>query len=365
MQENGPEHQRRCECAAKNRDLLIFWRRANKEAGFQILRGCAAVGRRDANDAADGKRSDIVRPAHPAHHQKNQTGEQQSRHRHSGNRIRGRTDLSGKSRGNGHEQKAKNYNQERAEQIHMQRGNCPDGRNERENPNTHELHREVLICSVQCAPSALLISSKIAQTGLQSMPDRGQRMDHAENPARRNSSGANIKNVSIANLIWIHLADRHRSRLKDSSQRAAEELYRGNQNQICQHATGAHDGRDARSDDVTDAEQLRSDFRRDRSAFEVCAEYVFRRFLPTFERNHHRFINQSDSEAGEDSPGADRSGQPSSARRFRPCFCFFRCGRTRFFRGPGFEHGGASCAFWIFQNAVFLDDERAPQRDHH
>ena len=93
LEQDRAEDERGSERAEQNGDLLIPRRRADEEAGLQILRSGAAVGRRDANDAADGKRGhEIARPG-PADEQKNQAGQQQGGHRHAGDRIRTGTDL--------------------------------------------------------------------------------------------------------------------------------------------------------------------------------------------------------------------------------------------------------------------------------
>ena len=73
-----------------------------------------------------------------------------------------------------------------------------------------------------------------------------------------------------------------------------------NEHEIREHAAGAHDRRDSRSDDVADAEQLGRDLGGNRSVPERSAEDLFGNFLPGLERDHHRLVDECESESGED-----------------------------------------------------------------
>ena len=59
----------------QDRDLLLPGRRADQEAGLEVLRGRAAVGRRDADDARDRQRRQAVFRPDPAQHDEDQAGQ--------------------------------------------------------------------------------------------------------------------------------------------------------------------------------------------------------------------------------------------------------------------------------------------------
>ena len=87
----------------------------------------------------------VIRRAGPAEQQEHQAGEEQCRDRHARNRVRGGADFSRQAGGNGHEQKAKQHDQHRAERIHVQRLRERDGGEQHDDADAHKLHREIAI----------------------------------------------------------------------------------------------------------------------------------------------------------------------------------------------------------------------------
>src|SRR3954465_9617831 len=100
-----------------------------------------------------------------------------------------------------------------------------------------------------------MILAEIRQTAAETMPDGRQRSQKADDTSGGYRPGADVKNVSAANVSRAHGADRHCSRGNRIRSVFAEELDRRDQDQISQDAAGAHDRRDARPDNVSDAEQ--------------------------------------------------------------------------------------------------------------
>src|SRR5438128_5806046 len=131
------------------------------------------------------------------------------------------------------------------------------------------------------------------------MPNRWQRSKQADDAARRDRTRAYVQNVSTANLRRAHLADRNGSGRKDGGHSRSEKLDRRNQNQISEHAAGAHNRSDAWPDDVTDTQKRRRYFRRDRSGLEWRAENFFGSGFPAFEAGHEHLINKPNTQARE------------------------------------------------------------------
>src|SRR5207244_881678 len=111
---------------------------------------------------------------------------------------------------------------------------------------------------------------------------------------------ANVQDVSAANLRWTHLADGNCSGGQDCGHSRSEKLNRWNQNQIGEYTARAHDRSDARTDDVTNAQERRRDFGGDRTGLKGRAENFFRRVLPTFEAGHENLIKKAHTQTRED-----------------------------------------------------------------
>ena len=125
------------------------------------------------------------------------------------------------------------------------------------------------------------------------------------------------------------------------------------------------DGGDARSDDVSDADQFGGNLHADRSGLERRAEDLFRYVLPKFEGDIERLVDQADEESAKDDLRARRLAETGGGGgphlRLR--------GRRRHGAilgvGARLEDRGAGRALRIFEDAVLLHDECAAQRDHH
>ena len=134
--------------------------------------------------------------------------------------------------------------------------------------------------------------------------------------------------------------DELRGREQGGRQAVAEELDRGDQHPGRQDAAGDHDAGDFRADDVADADELGGHLAADRGSLEEV-EHALGRVVPELEAAHEDLIDRGDAEAREHRPGA---------------------GAALLADDQDVRAGGA---FRVGQDAVLLDDERAPQRDHH
>ena len=73
----------------------------------------------------------------------------------------------------------------------------------------------------------------------------------------------------------------------------AEKFDQRDQQQIGKHAAGGHHRGNARADDVSDSQQLRSDLAGDGTALERCAKDLLRRVLPPVQRLHRDVVNHA------------------------------------------------------------------------
>ncbi len=163
-----------------------------------------------------------------------------------------------------------------------------------------------------------------------------------------------------------HAADGRVARRERPGEGVAEEVDHRDEHQVRQHAAREHDGADARADDVTDAEQFGRDFDRDRPTLERRAEDLSAgSSFHSLQRRVGRLVRQPDAETRRRSPGTRRGSESGG---FGGADFRLRAWRGKgavLGRSAGLEHGGAGGAFGVFEDAVFLDDERAAQRDHH
>ena len=263
LEQDRPQHDRRGERAGEDRDLLQPRRGSDQKAGLQILRRGAGVARGDADDGADRESGDVVGAAGPAHQEKDQAGEEQRRHRHPRNGIARRTDLPGQLRGDRGEQEPEHEDQQRAEQVHVQGRGEHDDDDDREAADQHPLHRDVPIG----APARGRAAAVSLEASAQAAPDHGQRSREAHHAARRHRARADVEHVGAADLVGAHVVDQLRPRRERSLQRVAEELDERDEQQVGEHPARAHDGGDARADDVAHAEQLGGNLRAHRAAF--------------------------------------------------------------------------------------------------
>ena len=88
VQRRPANHRRRCEHADDQRELLIDRCRTDDVSGLEILRGVAGIGGGDADDGADADGHRAISVAGPAEKDEQETGEDQRRDGHSGNRVR-------------------------------------------------------------------------------------------------------------------------------------------------------------------------------------------------------------------------------------------------------------------------------------
>ena len=112
------------------------------------------------------------------------------------------------------------------------------------------------------------------------MPDCRQRAEQADDPSRRHRARADVEHIGAADLVRTHLGDWNCPRLEHTGNVIAEELDQRNQHQVRQHAAGRGDGRNARADDVADAEQLGRDLDAHRAGRERRAKNLLRDVHP-------------------------------------------------------------------------------------
>jgi len=161
----------------------------------------------------------------------------------------------------------------------------------------------------------------------------------------RHCARTDVKHVSAANRIRFHLADRNGARRQRRGHAFAEKLNRRNQHEVGEHAARTHDGSDAWPDDVTDAEQRRRYFRRERAGFERRSENFTRNVFPCLKRGHPDLVNEPDTK-----PGEDRLRAGAGVIRFcGPRLVTRISRRARFRRSAGLQNLRASGAFRIFQ----------------
>src|SRR2546423_6243606 len=96
-------------------------------------------------------------------------------------------------------------------------------------------------------------AAQIGKSTLDTVPDERQRTHHADDATSCHSPRADIKDVSLADAIGRHLADRYRTRRDNPRRTFAEKFDRGDEHEIGEHAAAAHDRSDARPNDITHA----------------------------------------------------------------------------------------------------------------
>ena len=265
LEQDRPQHDGRGERAGEDRDLLQPRRGSDQEPGLQILRRRAGVARGDADDGADRQGGHVVRTAGPAHHEEDQAGEEQRRHRHPGNGIARRADFPGQLRRYGGKEEPEHEDQQRAEQVHVQGRGEHDGDDDGKAADEHPLHGDVPIGAPGCR--AARAAAIALEASAEAAPDHRQRFHEAHHAARRHRTRAYVEHVGAADLVGAHVVDQLRARRERNRERVAEELDERNEQEVGEHPARAHDGGDARADDVAYAEKLGGNLRAHRAAF--------------------------------------------------------------------------------------------------
>src|SRR6266516_5896117 len=140
------------------------------------------------------------------------------------------------------------------------------------------------------------------------MPDCRSRAKQADDSTSSHCSGADVKDIRLANIVGSHLADRNGSGCNRPSYVVTEKVDRWNQDEVREHAACAHNRGDRWPDNITDTEQSWLDSGGDRGAFKRRTKDFLRRVLPHSERAHGGLVKKTDSKTGEDhfSPAARR-----------------------------------------------------------
>ena len=240
-------------------------------------------------------------------------------------------------------------------------------RHEHDDPYADELHRKIPVRAQHDFSSIARRATDpdVAQSALQALPNRRQRLEETENSARRDRAGTNVKDVGATNLVRPHLQDRYRAWCQRTGNVIAEKFDQRNQQQVTQHSARTHDRRNARTDDVTNPDELGRNLRADRTALERCPEDFFGHVFPPLKRDIERLVEQADGKTREDD---FRTWRGAESGRFSGTHLGLRLGRSHgaaLGRGTSLEHGGARGALGIFEHAMLLHDEGTPQRDHH
>ena len=131
--------------------LLVARRGADQEAGLQVLRRGAAVGRGDAHHRGHGQggQHDVGGPL-SGRRQEDQARQQQRGDRHAGDRVGRRADFAGQARRNGDEQEAEHQDHHGAEQAlnaeaQPERRDAHQDDDQAEAAEQHDVHRQVAL----------------------------------------------------------------------------------------------------------------------------------------------------------------------------------------------------------------------------
>ena len=251
--QDRPQQQRAGSRTDEDRNLLKSRRCADQEAGLQILGGCATVRGRDTNDSAHGQRGDVITTTGPADDQEDKTGEQQGGDRHAGHRAGRRTNFARQPRRDRHKQEPENDDQHRAEQIHFQGRREEYRQNEGDDAGGDQFHREVAFGaehrSVRGGGGL-----EVRQARTNAVQNNRERANEADDTAGRDRTGADIENVSAADLARAHVSDRLAARRQGRLQAFAKEFDQRAQHERIEDAARHHNGSDTRADNVADAE---------------------------------------------------------------------------------------------------------------
>jgi hypothetical protein len=115
--------------------------------------------------------------------------------------------------GHGHEQEPEGDDEQRPQQVHVQRPRQGDRRDQNQDADEDEAHRQVVVGAQDFATAARRAcpGPEIAQTFAQAVPDGGQRAPQADDAARRHRTGTDVEHVGAADVVGRHLGDGHGS----------------------------------------------------------------------------------------------------------------------------------------------------------
>ena len=193
LEDHEAEHQRGGERAAEDGDLLPRRRGADQVPGLEVLGGAAAVGDGHADDGGDAQGRDLVRRSDPPQSEKDERGDQQRRHGHAGDGVRRAAYLAGQARADGHEEEPENEDEQRSEDVELERGNERADDHDQERPDRHHRQRDVPIGAQRTRWTRG--SPQRAHAAHRAAHDGGQGLEERDDASGRYGACADIQNI--------------------------------------------------------------------------------------------------------------------------------------------------------------------------
>ena len=134
----------------------------------------------------------------------------------------------------------------------MERSRRNDGREQNDDPDCNELHRQVTVGSLQLGPRSLRSAAEIAQSHFEAVPNGWKRANQAKDTTCRYGTCTDVQHIRFLDDAGRHSADRAPAREHHTFHHITEEFHHRDQHEIREHASCAHDRTDTRPDDVAD-----------------------------------------------------------------------------------------------------------------